>query len=273
MDESAQKFYYRKTFDQSACEYDNGPLRFFGYSAEGLVSLLDLKGTEHVLDVATGTGHSALRLAHRLPYGKVTAIDFSPAMLAMAASKASAESLANIEFREMDMQHLDFPKKSFDHAVCSYGIFFVDDMHGVIEGMASVVKSGGSLIISTFSETTFAPLSDLFYERLRKFGIDPPPGGRASAKIATFEKCLELFRSAGLPNAEVSSKQVGYYLATPDDWWSVVMGGAFRGLVNCLAPGQVEEFKREHLTEVAELATVKGIWLEVTALYTKGTVA
>jgi ubiquinone/menaquinone biosynthesis C-methylase UbiE len=40
-------------------------------------SYLNLKGDEHVLDVATGTGYAAMAIAGNLPDGKVTGIDFT----------------------------------------------------------------------------------------------------------------------------------------------------------------------------------------------------
>ena len=44
-----------------------------------------------------------------------------------------------------------------------------------------------------------------------------------------------------------------------------------RGLVTQLAPHDMARFKKEHLAEVEELATDRGIWLEMSILYTIGT--
>jgi ubiquinone/menaquinone biosynthesis C-methylase UbiE len=272
MDESLQKEFYRKTFNESASGYDDSPLRFFGCSADHLITLLDLNGDERVLDVATGTGNVALRLARQLPRGSVSAVDFSSSMLATATAKAATASIRTIDFREMDMQRLDFPKRTFDHAVCSFGVFFVEDMKGTVEGVASVVKRGGSFLMSTFTERSFMPLSELLSERLKSFGVEAPPKARASAKLATQEQCRELFQSAGLQKVEITAKKMGYFLASTDDWWTIVMGTAYRGLVNRVAPERVADFKRKHLADVERLRTGNGIWLEIEVLYTKGIV-
>jgi release factor glutamine methyltransferase len=57
-----------------------------------------------IVDVGTGTGAIALALAARLPEAKVTAIDISPAALALAAENATANGLADrVELLEGDL--------------------------------------------------------------------------------------------------------------------------------------------------------------------------
>lgn len=116
------------TFNAVADGYDDPTLRFFPACAKQLADLLDLRGDERVLDVATGTGHAALELAARLPRGRAMGVDFSAGMLAQARRKAAARGVANVEFAEMDMLDLRFEGQPFDAALCSFGIFFVEDM-------------------------------------------------------------------------------------------------------------------------------------------------
>ena len=74
----------KQTFDTIANNYDSPEIKFFMESATNIINYLDLKGNEHILDVATGTGNAACILAEYLPDGKVTGIDFSEGMLAQA---------------------------------------------------------------------------------------------------------------------------------------------------------------------------------------------
>jgi hypothetical protein len=64
---------------------------------------------------------------------------------------------------------------------------------------------------------------------------------------------------------------VGYFLADADEWWDVVWNARFRRMVGQLQPKDQERFKREHLLEVAALATKDGIWLDVGVLFAIGT--
>ena len=70
-----------------------------------------------VLDVCTGTGEIALRLARR--GAQVTAIDFTPAMLLRARGKARGSGLRLLE---MDARRLGFADRSFDVAVLSFAL-------------------------------------------------------------------------------------------------------------------------------------------------------
>jgi hypothetical protein len=94
----------------------------------------------------------------------------------------------------------------------------------------------------------------------------------ASKRVASPEQCEALFAQAGLAQIDSITKPLGYHLPSAEDWWSLVMGAAFRGLVAQLPNEQVEVFRREHLAAVSRLATSKGIWLEVSAILTRGIV-
>ena len=72
-----------------------------------------------VLDVGTGTGRAAFILA--LGGAKVTAVDASEEMLAIARQRAAEQSLTTIRFQRGDAHALDFADRSFD-AVVSFRV-------------------------------------------------------------------------------------------------------------------------------------------------------
>ena len=269
MDEQQRKAMLKETFDTVSNGYDNRALRFFPVSAYAMASLLGLKGDEHVLDVACGTGNASLEVARRLPRGRVTAADFSPGMLEQAKRKAAASRIKNIEFVERDMTSLSFPEKTFDAAVCAFGIFFVEDMDRQLAHIASVVKPGGRVMISSFEESYFSPLKEMFFARLGSFGVTPPP--QTWRRIASEAGARELFSTTGFTDIAVTRKNVGFYLESADEWWEIVWNAGLRRMVTRLNPEDQERFKAEHLQEVGVLRTDKGIWLDVGVLYTSGT--
>lgn len=269
MNDRQRKAILKETFDTVSNGYDNSALRFFPASAEYMAALLGLRGDEHVLDVACGTGHAALAVARLLPRGRVTAVDFSRGMLDQARRKAAALSLRNIEFLERDMQALGLVDAVFDVAICAFGIFFVDDMDTQLSHIAEAVKPGGRIMISNFQENYFHPLKDLMAKRLMDRGVQLPP--QTWKRIASEAGCRELFEKAGLEEIRVGKKNVGYHLNSADEWWDVVWNAGFRRMISQLKPDDQERFKREHLQEVEALRTDKGIWLDVGVLYTVGT--
>ena len=256
------------TFNTVAGDYDHPALRFFPTSARHLARLLNLRGDEHVLDVATGTGHAALELAARLPRGHVTGVDFSAGMLAQARQKAAARGVANVEFAEMDMQDLRFEDGRFDAALCAFGIFFVEDMETTLARIAAKVRPGGTVAICNFQQDYFFPLRKLLTDRLAAHGIPLPP--QTWERIATEDGCRTLFETAGLRDIRVEACNMGYFLADENDWWNVVWNAGFRRLVSQIPPAVLPRFREDHLHEVAALKTAQGIWLDIGVLFTKG---
>ena len=267
MDKPDIKTIIKGTFDIVSNGYDNAALRFFPASAAHLAALLGLKGHEHVLDVACGTGHASLAIARMLQRGRVTALDFSPGMLGQARKKAALHNVANIEFLERDMQNLGFENR-FDVAVCAFGIFFVMDMETQLARIVSAVKPGGRIAITNFRENYFSPFKELFFDRISSYGVQNPP--QAWKRIAHEAGCRRLFESAGLVNIRVETRNVGYYLANAEDWWSIVWNAGFRRYVTQLSQQDQERFKREHLCEVEAQRNKDGIQLDAEVLYTTG---
>ncbi|MFH0881274.1 MAG: methyltransferase domain-containing protein [Lentisphaerota bacterium] len=268
MNEEQRKASLKETFNNVAGEYDHKALRFFPESSRHLASLLHLRGDEQVLDVATGTGNAALTLAPLLPHGHVTGIDFSSSMLDQARQKAAARNIRNVSFVEMDMQTLDFPSARFDAALCAFGIFFVEDMEAQLCRMVETVKPGGSIAICNFCENYFLPQRELMANRLTRYPVQMPL--QTWKRIATEAGCKELFEKAGLRDIQVEQKNMGYFLSNEQEWWDVIWNAGFRRLVSQLAPPDLEQFRKDHLQDVAALATPDGIWLDIGVLYTTG---
>lgn len=269
MDEQELKELYRNTFNTVAAGYDSKAMRYFPESAALVPSFLELKGDEHVLDVGTGTGLVALALSNVLPRGHVTAIDMSSGMLSQATAKKSSLGIDNIRFMEMDMTALEFPDNHFDAAASAFSIFFINDMEKQLSHIMSKVRNGGTVIVTTFSAESFSPLIQLFLNRLKEYGVEPPT--MSWRRICTVDQCKDLFSKAGLQEIRCDTVDFGYYLTGFADWWYIVWNAGLRGLVNQLSETDQERFKAEHLHEILALVTDKGIRLEMKVIYARGT--
>ena len=103
----------------------------------------DLRGLR-VLDVGTGPGFYAIILAAR--GCRVTAVDFSEAMLAEARRNAGA--LADrIDFLQMDAQDLAFPDASFDAVVTRNLTWNLPDPVRAYREWRRVLRPGGDALI------------------------------------------------------------------------------------------------------------------------------
>ena len=106
----------------------------------------DPKPGEKLLDVGCGTGTNVLALSKLVgPTGKITGIDNSEAMLAVAREKASAP---NIEYQLKAIEEMDFAADSFDGVVCTQVLGYVDDPVQAIREMLRVCKPSGRVFIS-----------------------------------------------------------------------------------------------------------------------------
>nr|WP_026695546.1 class I SAM-dependent methyltransferase [Peribacillus kribbensis] len=103
-------------FGQSADSYVESKIHKEGRDLQLLVQLADLKGTEKVLDVATGGGHTANALAPCA--ARVTALDLTREMLAAAEKFIKGNGFGNVEFKQGDAENLPFADSSFDLVTC-----------------------------------------------------------------------------------------------------------------------------------------------------------
>ena len=102
----------------------------------------------NVLDVGTGTGRYALKLARE--GAGVTALDQSPEMLSVAQQAAQHEHLT-IDFQLAPVDNgLPFQADTFDLLVCALMLCHVPDMMRAIEEFARVLQPGGYLLITDF---------------------------------------------------------------------------------------------------------------------------
>src|SRR5207244_5582952 len=92
--------------------------------SELLCEAVDLRAGQRVLDVATGTGNSALAAARR--NCDVVGIDYVPSLLDKARDRAAVEGLT-VEFRVGNAEPLPYTDSSFDAVLSTFGVMFVPD--------------------------------------------------------------------------------------------------------------------------------------------------
>ena len=255
-------------FNAIAETYDT--VRFVQGCARRLVERMALAPGAQVLDVATGSGWSALAAAHHVgPTGRVLGVDLAPELLDRARQKVAAAGLTQVEFRAGDAERLDLADQRFDVVLCASALFFVPDMLAALREWHRVLTPGGQVGFSGFGLTLRQPLQDLWDARLRQYGVSVPtavPGERLAAP----ETCRQLLQAAGFAPIEVQSEQLGYYLQTAEEWWEESWAGINRLPVLQLTPAQRAQFQAEHLAEVQALATDQGIWVDVPVNFAHG---
>ncbi len=272
-------------FDTVAEGYDHPSLSFFPETAKRLVEHLNLSPTDNLLDVCTGTGCVALTAAEKLTQGKVTGIDLSSGMLQQAKNKAAqmgilnttamdgesagnAGAIGSAEFIQMDLEHLTFPKGSFDVATSSFGLFFLEDMTIALSNIASTVRPGGKVAITTFTGEAFSPMADIFIKRFGSTGREVPP--LSWQRLATKELIKEQFKAVGITTVSIHHEPLGYQMTDSQMWWDVVWNAGWRSLLNQLSEEEQKDFEKIHREEISEVLGDDGVWFNTEVLIAVG---
>jgi ubiquinone/menaquinone biosynthesis C-methylase UbiE len=126
-----------------------GPALFVPCADQVLAAAAPRRG-ERAVDVACGTGILTHRLAPRLgPEGRITGVDFSPDMLAVARRQPAAEG-APVEWREATADSLPVAGGAVDLVVCQQGFQFFPDRGAAAREMSRVLNTGGRAVIAVW---------------------------------------------------------------------------------------------------------------------------
>jgi ubiquinone/menaquinone biosynthesis C-methylase UbiE len=121
-----------------------------------LVSKINWGGVERVLELACGSGRLTGHLAQRLPAGvTLTATDISNDMINVAKARVAHE---RITWQQADMMKLPFANESFDLIVCQFALMLVPDQLKALAEIYRVLKPGGKVIVSTWTELPYNKL-------------------------------------------------------------------------------------------------------------------
>jgi ubiquinone/menaquinone biosynthesis C-methylase UbiE len=104
---------------------------------------------ERVLDVATGTGNTALKA--RAMGAAVTGYDLAPDLLAVARKKAEGAGYPDIRFDEGDAANMPYEDGAFDVVVSTCGHMFAPDQAEVGREMARVTRKGGRIVFMAWT--------------------------------------------------------------------------------------------------------------------------
>ena len=132
------------------------------------VKMIGKQSPKTILDVATGTGDLAIKLAKTLNLGKVTGIDLSEGMIAVGRKKVSDEGLCEkIELMQGDCLALPFGDNMFDCITVAYGVRNFEHLDVGYKEMLRVLKTGGMLCVIELSTPTSPIVRPLykFYTR------------------------------------------------------------------------------------------------------------
>lgn len=132
-----------------------------------IFSIIKVKDGLKMLDICTGPGDLALKIARKFPAADVYAIDFSAKMLEAAIDRAKDLGIQNITFKENNCASMDFENSYFDYVTISFGFrnlsFSAKILKSALREVHRVLKEGGRFIILETSQPENLFIREMFH--------------------------------------------------------------------------------------------------------------
>ena len=132
-------------FGRAAADYSSSPSHRNPEALDRMIRLIRPNREDVALDVATGAGHTAIRLAENTE--RVVAVDVTKEMLLQTGSAAIEKDLKNIDLLIEDVHHLSFKENTFDIVTSRIAPHHFAEIRIALKEMCDVLKPGGKLYI------------------------------------------------------------------------------------------------------------------------------
>lgn len=187
----------RKAFAPVAANYVTSSFHASSERLDEVIELAQPLPADVVLDVATGTGNTALALAPRV--ARVVGLDLTPEMLDQAREVASERGVGNVEWVLGDAEELPFPDASFDLWVSRAAPHHFHHLERSLSEASRVLRPGGRAVVIDGSGPREARDHLHQVERLR----DP-----SHVRMQTLEEWIEHLEAAGFAVEEARLRQL-----------------------------------------------------------------
>jgi ubiquinone/menaquinone biosynthesis C-methylase UbiE len=187
---------------------------------ELLCEAVDLRPGQQVLDVATGTGNTALAAARR--GCEVIGLDWAPPLLDRGHERAAAERLP-VTFHEGDVEQLPFPDATFDAVLSTFGCMYAPDQARTAHELLRVCRPSGKIGVTAFTPESFNAAYNQTVQR-----YVPAPAGLPSAFLwGTEAHCRALFADA-MTALQLTPRVVTWRYRSAQEFlevWQAALGG------------------------------------------------
>ncbi len=219
-----------------------------------IIEQLNIAEYQQHLDIAAGTGEPGLSIARRSPKGRVVLTDLAPEMLEVAARRARAQGVTNIETLVCSADDLPFEDASFDSVSVRFGYMFFPDMAKATAEFVRVLKPGGRLCSSVWVNAEENPWTTIATSAIAtETPLPTPDPKRPNMFRCAAPGCISaLYEKAGL--CDVAEWHVGVELVTqsPVQYWEMISEHVS---LAAAALQQVDERARQRIC-AAVIATV-----------------
>jgi len=239
-------------------KWDAFNMEFLKPMGDAITESLHIRITDHVLDIAAGTGEPGLSIAAIASKGKVTGIDVAEDMLTIAQENAAARGLSNYNTLVADICELPFQQETFDAISCRMGFMFFPDMQLAADEMYRVLKPGGRLATAVWSVPAQNDWVTVIMSVIGKHIPMPPPvpGAPGMFRCGTPGLIANILKQSGFRNIQESEIVSKVDYKSFDLYWQMMlevaapivaaMAGASETTINTIKTEVEELFKSKN---------------------------
>src|SRR4051812_34881710 len=215
-----------------------------------MIERLKIAEDQHHLDVAAGTGEPGLSVARLAPKGRVVLTDLAPEMLDVAARRAKAQGIANIETKVCSADDLPFEDATFDSVSVRFGYMFFPDGAKATAEFARVLASGGRLCSSVWIKPEENPWTTIAMQAIATEAVvaPPDPNGPNMYRFADPGIVSGLYEEAGLRDVAEWEVDVELVTRSAAEYWEMISEHVS---LAAAALQQVDEPARERARAIA----------------------
>ena len=231
-------------------KWDSVIMDQLGPVGAAIIESLDIaEGHEH-LDIASGTGEPGLSIAKLLPKGRVVLTDLAAEMLDVAARRAMAQGIANIETKVCSADDLPFNDASFDSVSVRFGYMFFPDVAKATGEFVRVLKPGGRLCSSVWVKPEENPWTAIAMQAIATEAVVAPPDRDAPSmfRCAAPGYLSALYEGAGLRDVAEWDVDVELVTQSPEQYWDMISEHVSLAVA---ALQRIDEPARERIRAVA----------------------
>ena len=211
-----------------------------------IIERLDIADDQQHLDIAAGTGEPGLTIARLSPNGRVVLTDLAAEMLDVAARRASAQGIGNIETKVCSAEDLPFDDATFDSVSVRFGYMFFPDVATATAEFARVLKPGGRLCSSVWIQPEENPWTTILMQAIATEAVVAPPAPDTPNmfRCAAPGHVSALYEGAGLHDVVEWDVDVELVTRSPEQYWEMVSEHVSLAVA---ALQQVDEAARERI--------------------------
>ena len=205
-------------------KWDSVIMDQLGPVGAAMIDRLGIAEDQQHLDVASGTGEPGLSIARLAPKGHVVLTDLAAEMLEVAARRARAQGIANVETRVCSADDLPFDGATFDSVSVRFGYMFFPDMVKATAEFARVLKPGGRLCSSVWVKPEDNPWTAIAMQAIATEAVLAPanPDGPSMFRCEAPGSVSALYEGEGLRDVAEWDVDVELVTRSPAEYWEMI---------------------------------------------------